>query len=152
MMRVSLKIQVSLLIIFTLTLLSEDISNILRLRELNAPGTSGHERIIAPFAYVINVLRDSVFGIPLGQSPIMLDNSLFLFPLYLGLLSIPFFVAITIFIKERLRNDTNFYTYALIALCILLTSGAVFTPESAFIFGLLNMALFKSKRIKIVAS
>jgi hypothetical protein len=121
----------------------EKIYSISRIEEIFTEGTSGYIRLTEPFLETIRVLLDNTFGIPLGQSELIFNNSIFLFLIYFGILA-PFFLT---FLYVRLKNGSvagfALFQYAVVFFSILLINGALFTPESALLLGLLNYSFIK---------
>lgn len=114
---------------------------IFRLNEIFAPGTSGHERLVRPFELTFSYLQTWPFGLALGQSSVLFNNSLFLLVLYMGLL-FPLFVGLMLlFVYKNLNDIVTFYKFILIICALLFLNGALFTLEGSFFIFIINYFL-----------
>lgn len=119
-----------------------DIISFIRLDEIFMPGTSGWYRIIFPMQETVAILKKSPFGIPLGQSEIIYDNSLFLIVAYFGVLTPFLALGWIISIKNKLNTNILTIKYLIVFFCFLFVSGAIFTIETAVLSILLNFTFF----------
>jgi hypothetical protein len=116
---------------------------IFRLGEMAHEGTSGYVRLVEPLLITKSALLDNPFGIPLGQSEVVFNNSFFLFPLYFGVLTpcLAFFwIAM---VCAKITCAKQIVAYVLGFLSLLLVNGAIFTMESSFLLLLLNSAFMR---------
>jgi hypothetical protein len=116
----------------------ESLNSIFRLGEILNSGTSGNERLIGPYEYLIDQIfnKKHYFGIPLGQSELIFNNSFYLLFLYFGLVT-PLILGVFIsFIFYKYKFESFKYLIAFFALLFL--NGAIFTLESALILYCLN--------------
>ncbi len=121
---------------------SETINNFIRLNEILNPGTSGNQRLIGPFDYLVNELffNHHIFGIPLGQSNLVFNNSFYLLFLYFGFLTPVILLLLFYILFKKYGFDSIFYLIALFSLLFL--NGAIFTMEDAFILYFLNTTFY----------
>jgi hypothetical protein len=142
------------LIFFTILILSlffidQDIlNNVFRFSEIFNAGTSGNERLIGPLDFLIDQFynKHHYFGIPLGQSDLVFNNSFYLLFLYFGILT-PFILFIFIgYIVFKFKSNSLKYLLAFFSLLFL--SGAIFTLEDALILYLLNYTFNASLKNK----
>jgi hypothetical protein len=120
-------------------------SEFFRLNEIANEGTSGYVRVIEPLLVTKNYILSNPLGIPLGQSDVVFNNSIFLFPLYFGILT-PFVIAIILInIFKNINKRIDFFNYLLGIGCLLIVNGAIFTIESAFLILFLNLTYFNKK-------
>ncbi len=132
-----------LLILFStlsfLFFLDEEIlDSVFRLSEIFNAGTSGNERLIGPYEYLAEQFfnRHYYFGIPLGQSDLIFNNSFYLLFLYFGIFTPVLFSIFIVYIFYIYNENAIKY---LIAFCSLLfLSGAIFTLEDALLLYILN--------------
>jgi hypothetical protein len=115
-----------------------EVLKFLRLPEIFIEGTSGYIRLVEPLILTCKALSSSPFGIPLGQSEVIFNNSLYLIFLYFGLLTPVLMIAWISVIWSQTMRFTYFINYFLGVAFLLLVSGAIFTLESAFLLLLLN--------------
>ena len=135
-------------IIILLKVDNETLDSIFRFTEVLNSGTSGNERLIGPYDYLINeiFIKRHFFGIPLGQSDLIFNISFYLFFLYFGILTPILFFIFIAFIFLRFKSDSLKYLVAFFALLFL--NGAIFTLESALILYCLNYTfVLKNKSI-----
>ena len=144
-----------ILIFITIFILSlffidqELLNNVFRLGEIFNAGTSGNERLIGPLDFLIDQFfsKHHYFGIPLGQSDLVFNNSFYLLFLYFGILTpIIFFIFIGYIV---LKFKSNSLKYLLAFFSLLFLSGAIFTLEDALILYLLNYTFNESSLNKI---
>lgn len=123
----------------------EKIYNASRIKEIFTAGTSGYIRLAEPFLETQKILLGNMFGIPLGQSDLVFNNSLFLILIYFGIFA-PFLL-ICLYVKLKKHSVTGFalFQYGFVFISILLVNGALFTPESALLLGLLNYSFINSE-------
>lgn len=117
---------------------NETLDSVFRFSELLNAGTSGNERLIGPYDYLANevFVKMHLFGIPLGQSDLIFNNSFYLLFLYFGILTPILLIIFISFVFSRFKSDSFKYLVAFFALLFL--NGAIFTLESALILYLLN--------------
>ncbi len=109
-----------------------------RLNEIITPGTSGHERIMVPYDLTLKYLESYPFGLALGQSTVVFNNSLFLVILYVGVL-FPFLLFVLFWsVFNRVQSLVLTLKYFTLLGCLLFLSGALFTLEGAFFVFLIN--------------
>ncbi len=127
------------ILILSLFFIDEDIlNNVFRFSEIFNAGTSGNERLIGPLDFLLDQFfsKHHYFGIPLGQSDLVFNNSFYLLFLYFGILT-PFILIIFIcYILFKFKSNSLKYLLAFFSLLFL--SGAIFTLEDALILYLLN--------------
>ena len=106
-----------------------------RFGEIFVPGTSAWVRLILPLTTIIKLVLGGYYylGVPLGNLPVILDNSLFLSLAYFGLWIIPFLY----FMLNSVKIINKMLYFGIFML--LLVNGAFFTPESIFLFLLLRV-------------
>ncbi len=130
----------ALMVLVLILVYAEHVWEFSRLGEIFIEGSSGYTRVVEPLMETKAVLSESPFGIALGQSEVVFNNSLFLIPLYFGLFS-PFLILIWVFvIVQRLGRIKYVVKYFLGVSSLLLVSGSIFTIESAFLLLMLNYA------------
>lgn len=135
-----------ILIILLLKVDNETLDNIFRFSEILNTGTSGNERLIGPYDYLVNeiFIKKHYLGIPLGQSDLIFNNSFYLLFLYFGILT-PFIILI--FIAFVILNfKSNSYKYLIAFFSLLFLNGAIFTLESALILYCLNYTFVSKKQ------
>lgn len=121
------------------------LSEFFRIGEIAQEGTSGYVRFVEPFISVKNSTIQNPFGIPLGQSDVVFNNSLFLFPLYFGVIT-PFLFLLWLYLVFKNIYGVRYLSqYIFGSLCLVLVNGAIFTIETAFLFLFLNQIFVKSK-------
>jgi hypothetical protein len=118
----------------------------LRLPEIFVEGTSGYIRLVEPLIITYTVLSSFPLGIPLGQSEVVFNNSLYLIFLYFGLFSPFLIIAWAFVVWSRIKRIMYFVNYSLGVTFLLLVSGAIFTIESAFLLLLLNYSFMNNYR------
>lgn len=147
----SIKKIIILIIISVLILFSfyDQFIEFLRFNEIMSAGTSGNARLIGPFDYLLSeiIYKRHYFGIPLGQSDLIFDNSFYLIFLYFGLLAPLIYILFIFFIFYKLKSKATNYLIAVFALLFL--NGAIFTIESAFLLFFLNTFFFLPKKYNI---
>jgi hypothetical protein len=126
---------------------NETLDNVFRFTEILNSGTSGNERLIGPYDYLINeiFIKKHFLGIPLGQSDLIFNNSFYLLFLYFGILTPFLFFILIAFIFLRFKSDSFKYLIAFFALLFL--NGAIFTLESALILYFLNYTFVLKKQM-----
>jgi hypothetical protein len=140
------QVTASLMILLLVIIYPEHLFKLMRLGEIFMDGTSGYIRVIEPWLEVKKVLSELPFGIALGQSEVVFNNSLFLIPLYFGFLS-PFLILIWFFvIFQKLTRIRYVVNYFLGISSLLLVSGAIFTMESALLLLILNYAFMPVRK------
>jgi hypothetical protein len=124
-----------------------DFKELFRLSEITMEGTSGNERLIKPLRIVYDevINRLSIFGIPLGQSKVIFDNSFFLLFLYFGILTPILLLSFYLYVRNSIFNIYFISRYLLGIGAILFVNGAFFTPESNVLMFLLNTTYFAIK-------
>jgi hypothetical protein len=136
-------------LILSLFFIDQDIlNNVFRFSEIFNAGTSGNERLIGPLDFLIDQFyyKHHYFGIPLGQSDLVFNNSFYLLFLYFGIIT-PFILVIFIcYILFKFKSNSLKYLLAFFSLLFL--SGAIFTLEDALILYLLNYTFNASLTIK----
>ncbi len=137
-----------ILIILLLKVDNETLDNIFRFSEILNTGTSGNERLIGPYDYLVNeiFIKKHYFGIPLGQSDLIFNNSFYLLFLYFGILTPFIFLIFIVFVIFKFKSDSSKYLIAFFSLLFL--NGAIFTLESALILYCLNYT-FVSKKLSL---
>jgi hypothetical protein len=128
----------------------ETLDNIFRFNEILNSGTSGNERLIGPYDYLIDQFfhKKHYFGIPLGQSDLIFNNSFYLLFLYFGLFTPFLLLGFILFIFFRFKTNSIKYLIAFFSLLFL--NGAIFTFESALILYCLNYAFnFSSNKFEL---
>jgi hypothetical protein len=143
--RPRLAVPVALGFLFVVLTFSLPLISALRLDEFATEGTSAWVRLILPLTETIKILGKSSFGIPLGQSDFIFDNSFFLIICYFGVLTPLLVLAWDIALKNKLSANILMLRYACVFFCFLFLSGAIFTLESAVMSVLLNFAFFGEK-------
>lgn len=118
-----------------------------RLKEVSMEGTSGYIRVVEPFLETSRLLAVAPLGIPLGQSPIVFNNSLFLIPLYFGLFTPLVCLVWWWAILKRIKSLRYVLSYFFGVLSMLVVSGAIFTMESAFLLMLFNYAFISKAKV-----
>lgn len=118
-----------------------------RFDEINTEGTSGWIRLILPMSETNKIINQSIFGIPLGQSKFIFDNSLFLIISTFGILTPILLSTLIIYIKNKLRSNILTLKYLTVFFSILFLNGAIFTIEAAVLCLLINLS-FLDKREK----
>lgn len=122
---------------------------IFRLNELFFPGSSGHERLIKPFELTFKYLSAWPFGLALGQSSVLFNNSLYLLVLYMGVF-FPFFIFFILFYLYKNLNDiVTFYKALIVFVALLFLNGAIFTLEGTFFIFLINYFLTVKREYEI---
>lgn len=130
---------ITILIILLAFFLDKDtLDNIFRFSEILNAGTSGNERLIGPYEYLKNQLVNNhyFFGIPLGQSELVFNNSFYLLFLYFGVFTFPLLLIFMSFIIYKFKSNSFKYIVAFFSLLFL--NGAIFTLESALLLYCLN--------------
>ncbi len=130
-------------------LFQEDISLIFRFAEILDEGTSGYVRLVEPFIITKNYISSNPLGIPLGQSDVVFNNSLFLIPLYFGIFAPVLVLCLLIYTCNKIKKNTKKINYLLCLICLMLVNGAIFTIESAFIALFINTIFFNRNEIKL---
>ena len=135
-----------ILLIFILD--RETLDTMFRINEIFVSGTSGNLRLIGPYEYLNNQIFNNhyYFGIPLGHSDIIFDNSFYLIFLYFGLLTPFIYITFILFIFYRFKS--NGFKYLIAFFSLLFLNGAIFTLEAALILYCLNFT-FVTKRISL---
>jgi len=138
---------VSIILLFFL-LDKDSLDNIFRLSEILNTGTSGYQRLIGPYEYLIDqiFIRQQYLGIPLGQSNLIFDNSFYLLFLYFGVLTPLVFLSLFIYIFYKFKFNSLKYLIAFFSLLFL--NGAIFTLESALLLYCLNYSFTYSRYLK----
>jgi hypothetical protein len=126
------------ILLFYFLLDNETLDNIFRFNEIFNAGTSGNERLIGPYDYLSDQFfnKHNYFGIPLGQSELVFNNSFYLLFLYFGIFTPLLLLILIIFILKKFKK--NAFKYLLAFFSLMFLSGALFTLESALILYLLN--------------
>ncbi len=127
------------ILILMIFIIDEDtLNNVFRFSEILNSGTSGHERLIGPYDYLIDqiFIRQHYLGIPLGQSDLIFNNSFYLLFLYFGFLTPLLLISLSLFVFVKFKSHAFKYLIAFFALLFL--NGAIFTLESALILYCLN--------------
>jgi hypothetical protein len=114
---------------------------IFRLNEMFSPGTSGHERLVRPFELTFSYLQTWPFGLALGQSSVLFNNSLFLLVLYTGVLFPLFIGLMLLYVYKNLDDIVTFYKFIIIFCALLFLNGALFTLEGTFFIFIINYFL-----------
>jgi len=122
---------------------------IFRLNEMFAPGTSGHERLVRPFELTFSYLQTLPFGLALGQSSVLFNNSLFLLVLYMGVLFPLFIGFMLLFVYKNLNDIVTFYKGIIIFSALLFLNGAIFTLEGTFFIFIINYFLTVKRKYEI---
>jgi len=140
---ISLLVVVSfLLMIFILD--KETLDNIFRFSEILNSGTSGNQRIIGPYEFLIDqvFIKHHYLGIPLGQSDLIFNNSFYLLFLYFGIFTPLVLILLFLFLFLKFKVDAIKYLIAFFSLLFL--NGAIFTLESALLLYSLNYSFMFS--------
>lgn len=116
-----------------------------RVDEIFTEGTSGYIRLTEPFLETIQLLLVNTFGIPLGQSELVFNNSIFLILIYFGLLTPFLFILLYLKLQKGLVFGFSLFQYIFVFISVLLVNGAIFTPESALLLGLLNYSFINGE-------
>lgn len=129
---------------------SETLDSIFRFSEILNSGTSGNERLIGPYDYLVKQIfvKNHFFGIPLGQSELVFNNSFYLFFLYFGLLT-PFvllFFIVYLFSLYKFRS----IKYLIAFFSLLFLNGAIFTLEATLLLYFLNLTFFSNRDSTLV--
>ena len=135
-----------IIIIFLFSFFDWDtINSFIRINEILNSGTSGNARLIEPYEYLYDqiFIKEHYFGIPLGQSDLVFNNSFYLIFLYFGILAPFILVFFIIFILNKLHYAGIYYLIAFFALLFL--SGSIFTLEDTFILYFLNLTFYYTK-------
>jgi len=119
------------------------------LNEMFAPGTSGHERLVRPFELTFSYLQTLPFGLALGQSSVLFNNSLFLLVLYMGVLFPLFIGFMLLFVYKNLNDIVTFYKGIIIFSALLFLNGAIFTLEGTFFIFIINYFLTVKRKYEI---
>ena len=136
----------ALMVLVFVLVFPEHVWEFSRLGEIFIEGSSGYIRVVDPLMHIKAILSKFPFGIPLGQSEVVFDTSLFLIPLYFGLFA-PFLILIWVFvILQRLGRIKYVVKYFLGVSSLLLVNGSIFTIESAFLLLILNYAFMPVKK------
>jgi len=143
-----------LIVVFILLILliffvgNNTLDTMFRISEIFISGTSGNQRLIGPYEFLFKEIIEKhyYFGIPLGQSDIILDNSFYLIFLYFGILTPILYILFISFIFYRFKSDAFKYLIAFFSLLFL--NGAIFTLEATLILYCLNYT-FVTKRINL---
>ena len=116
----------------------ETLDTVFRFNEILNSGTSGNERLVGPFDYLVNevFVNHHYFGIPLGQSNLVFNNSFYLLFLYFGVLTPLLLVIFSLYIIHKFRSNSFKYLIAFFSLLFL--NGAIFTLESTLVLYCLN--------------
>jgi hypothetical protein len=122
---------------------------IFRLNEIFAPGTSGHERLFRPFELTLSYLSTWPFGLALGQSSVLFNNSFFLLVLYMGLFFPLFIGFMLLFVYKNLNDIVTFYKALIIFGALLFLNGALFTLEGTFFIFIINYFLTVKRKYEI---
>lgn len=122
---------------------------VFRLNEIFFQGTSGHERLVRPLELTIIYLQTWPFGLALGQSSVLFNNSFFLLLLYMGVLFPLFIGFMLIFVYKNLNDIVTFYKYIIILFALLFLNGALFTLEGAFFIFIINYFLTVKRKYGI---
>ncbi len=135
-----------LLVIFLLD--NETLDIVFRFSEIFNAGTSGNERLVGPYDYLIDQFfnKHNYFGIPLGQSELVFNNSFYLLFLYFGIFTPLLLLIFIVFIFNKFKK--NAFKYLLAFFSLMFLSGAIFTLEAALILYLLNYT-FNLKNSKL---
>ena len=143
---------VVMILLFIYFLDAETLDNIFRFSEILNSGTSGNERLIGPFEYLIDQIinKHFYFGIPLGQSELVFNNSFYLLFLYFGFLTFPLLIIFFIFIIHKFKS--NSFKYIICFFSLLFLNGAIFTLESALLLFCLNSTFLKKSIENITVS
>jgi hypothetical protein len=120
-----------------------------RLNEIFAPGTSGHERLVRPFELTFSYLQTWPFGLALGQSTVLFNNSFFLLILYMGCFFPLFIGFMLLFVYKSLNDIITFYKLLLILCALLFLNGALFTLEGTFFIFIINYFLTVKRKYEI---
>jgi hypothetical protein len=136
-----------LLLMIPMLFWSSYLIDFFRIGEIAIEGSSGWYRFNMPFVETLKIVKSNWSGIPLGQINYQLDNSLFLIISYFGVFAIPLFVFLflQIFRLSSVDGTVLALKYSVVGVSLLFLSGALFTPESAVLFILLNSAFFEEK-------
>ncbi|MUJ26411.1 hypothetical protein GNP73_00230 [Aliivibrio fischeri] len=127
-----------LLLLFFVVFLLFDGYHFFRLEELTWIGTSGYERITKPLLATIDYLSNFPFGLPLGQSSFLYNNSFFLFILYFGFTSFLLIPAYFLFIYNNVDSTRKCILYFVSLSFLLNLNGSIFTFEGAFFISSIN--------------
>ena len=135
-------------IILLTIITSNQIVALFRFSEVFNPGTSGHERLIAPLINLWNDMNGnlSYFAIPLGQFSIQPNNSLFVLIGYYSFVTPLVFMGIKSIIKSWGLSRINRLNYYVFFGLILFLNGAIISPESQMILFFLALTLTKAQR------
>ena len=132
---------------------SETVNNFIRINEILNSGTSGNQRLIGPYDYLAKELFTyyHIFGIPLGQSDLVFNNSFYLLFLYFGFITPFLFIFFIKYIFNIYGYNAMYYLVAIFALLFL--NGAIFTMEDAFILYFLNITFnFTEQKTSILTN
>lgn len=133
------------LVIFLFAVNIGKVLEVIRFDEVLIPGTSGYLRIIEPLLDVAQKIPLYPLGFPLGQSDVIYSNSLFLLILYFGIFSFIIFPIIFYFTYRICSNKEKLIKYWIFIFTLLITSGGIFTIESAFILMIFNTIFILNK-------
>jgi hypothetical protein len=138
-----LKLNFYILVFFLID--NETLNTIFRFSEILNAGTSGNERLIGPYDYLVNQIfvKHHYLGIPLGQSELVFNNSFYLLFLYFGLLTPIILFAFVIYIFSRYKFRAIKYLIAFFSLLFL--NGAIFTLEATLLLYFLNFTFFTTR-------
>ena len=130
------------ILLFYFLLDNETLDNIFRFNEIFNAGTSGNERLIGPYDYLSDQFfnKHNYFGIPLGQSDLVFNNSFYLFFLYFGIFTPLLLLIFIFFIFYKFKKNSFKYLLAFFSLIFL--SGSFFTLEYALILYFLNYSFY----------
>jgi hypothetical protein len=123
----------------------ETLDSIFRFSEILSSGTSGNQRLIGPYDYLIDqvFVKQHYLGIPLGQSDLIFNNSFYLLFLYFGILTPLIISMLFIFVFSKFKFHA--YKYLIAFFSLLFLNGAIFTLESALLLYCLNYSFVFSR-------
>ena len=129
---------------------SETLDTIFRFSEILNSGTSGNQRLIGPYDYLVNqvFVKHHYFGIPLGQSELVFNNSFYLLFLYFGIMTPVILSTFVLFVFSRCKFHSIKYLIAFFSLLFL--SGALFTLEATLLLYILNLSFFTSRNGNLI--
>jgi hypothetical protein len=134
----------SFLSFFIIILFSSNLDlSFFRFSELTLPGSSGHERIIAPFNSILYEFNfvSTIFGRALGQTQKQLDNSFYVLLSYFGVFLPLLFYFVFIHVKKIFCNNENVIIFFIFFFNMLFLNGAIITPESQFLLFFMFLVL-----------
>lgn len=126
---------IGFLLLFIFFFFSEIDLSFFRFSELTLAGSSGHERIIAPFNSILFEFNfvTTIFGRALGQTQKQLDNSFYVLLSYFGSFLPLIFYLIYIHVKTILVYTESIIIFFIFFFNMLFLNGAIITPESQFL-------------------